>query len=170
MKLDEDYVYPVLTADLPAGLPYSPSNYLYEPLPNYPKDHYANRNRRPWPQEEVTKLILEEFGVDIIRPQQHYLLLKEYKPNKDGEKISSILIPAQSLEDRWHVGLIVAMGPLAFDHKYFPTGAPATFGDWVVYNRVDTLRVDTRKNGAYLFVQDKNVINFATYPLDLMSQ
>jgi hypothetical protein len=125
-------------------IPFSPSNYLYEPHPAYPKDHVYNQNRRPWSREEREQLQIDVTGEYICQPVGFCLMLQEL----DGiETIQGITQDrAGSVGHEWSVAKIIGMGETAFDHYKFPFGARATFNDWVFYRKADTLKTDIRSN------------------------
>lgn len=103
-----------------------------------------NRNRLEWDQSENAKWIQEILGIKVNRPSGHQLLVKIYG-KVDSERIvslknSGIIIPETfSQRDAFssRVGLVLAMGPEAYNPTRFPYGPYCRVGDYVYFARTD---------------------------------
>jgi|SRR5574343_251310 len=140
---------------------FSPSNYLYDPLPYFPKDHFVNKNRRPWSFEEKQDLLKEMFPELGIVPTGFNIILEEINVDSPfrGEN--------DEVYKEWKVGRVIAMGESAWDFLKFPMGARATYNDWVLYHEVDTKRHVIRDSKVFITIKDVHIQHVIDCPIKL---
>lgn len=137
--------YPVVELSYPGG--------IYEPLPDMPKDHWENKNRRVWTLEEKQQLMLDAFGIDGFRPAQHKVCLLEYNPAEH----SHLKMPSGSTAHWWNLGKIISLGRLCFDSRTFACGASATYGDYVMFDARRQNRTKF-KGGHMIVIEDRDIV------------
>lgn len=94
-----------------------------------------------------------------VRPLGARVLIATYM--RPAKTAGGILLTEQTLdEDRWQgkVGLVVALGPLAFkeDEHHIWGDLKPKLGDWVLVNVGDTRKLDMEKNPCR-FVEDVHI-------------
>lgn len=147
--------YPVVDKDC--------SNGIYEPLPQFSKDDWKNKNRIPRTEKEKADLIAEVLGSDCFYPAQHIVMLEEYNPAKD----MAAAINASTISHWWNMGRIVSMGNLAFDKNSFPMGATASYNDYVIFD-MHAQRRTRFNNAAVLLVRDLSIDGIVKDPAEFI--
>ena len=139
-------------------------NYLFEPRPDYPVDHWVNRNRRPWTEEDIHVLALMAFGVDEYIPCKMYMAVEEIDL-KDSSRFH-IIDTDTTMYDKWCIGRIIRLGYECFDTQEFPPeagGATATIGDYIKFNPMNVTRTKFPK-GNLLTMKDVNITGIIESP------
>lgn len=167
-KILTSYIPPVY-ADIIENFTYSKTNYLFEPLPWFEKNHFRNINRRHWTLEERKKLVIDTFGEEICMPTGFNALVLEV-PDRDETNSGLRINKGWSLSQAFSIGKIIALGEAFSDHQKFPFGARATLNDWIIYKKQETSR-QTTSGASFLHVSDfaiLDVINeeFLDYIID----
>lgn len=150
-----EIMYPFVDKDYHGG--------VHHKLDYVSDDHWKNKNRHEWSEEDIEKLMIENFGSDAFSPAQHWLVLAEYNPSED----SIIVEDNMSTAHWWNLGKIINMGPCAFDSKTFPMGATATIGDYVVFNGNGVKRTKF-PIGNMLWLHDTDVFGIVKDPKEYM--
>lgn len=137
---------------------------IYEPLDHYPVSHWKNKNREPKTIEQIDKMVEEAFGVNGFLPAGHQVCLLEFNP-----AAHAILIQTDDNTSHWwNVGKIIALGELCFDSRTFPTGAPGTYGDYVIFDQAGAKRTKFKK-GNMITIPDTNIIYATDDPFKFIS-
>jgi len=138
---------------------------LFRPKPGFPLNHWKNLNRRVWTFDEISKMSIEEFGCDIIEPENIRIHLLEYDIGQAK--------PYQSTEDNpidtWSIGKVMKIGTLAFDSSKFPDGATATYGDWVHFSPINVKRTKFENGARLLTIDDISIIGTIESPLSYIN-
>lgn len=136
---------------------------IYHPLPFWNKDNWRNRNRKEWTDEEKSQLLIDHFGSDGYEPANYKVCLIEFDPtdrtyflDENGEKqyMKDVDLDVRTT---WHVGQIVAMGINAFSSDRFPTGAIASYGDFVQFEGSAAQRIRFM-NYPMVVIDDTNIV------------
>lgn len=94
--------------------------------------HWKFKNKREWTEDEITQLIIDEVGKDIVRPTGFNLLVKLCKL---PEKTAAGLIIPEIMEDQKifysRVARVLDMGPYAYNSEKFPLGPFCYIGDYI---------------------------------------
>lgn len=120
-----------------------------------------------WKDSEVHNLVMEEVGEDIMFATGCKILLKLWVPS---DKKNGYYIPeTMRSNDMSVVGKIIGLGGDAFTDPYrFPSGAPATYGEWVVFRPYEDQKM--KVNGHLVtFVNDDRIQSFTTNPSNVQS-
>ncbi len=108
------------------------------PLPDIPKDHWENKNRHVWTQEQIDKLWRDEVGLFEFNINGCDVLIKPFDRNE-----KATLFHHEKVElDKLYCGKVIKIGRLAFDLACFPKGATCTYGDYVLFSIAECERVD----------------------------
>jgi co-chaperonin GroES (HSP10) len=150
------YIPPVY-ADIIDTYPFSKTNYLFEPLPWFSKDHFRNINRRHWSLEERKNLVTDTFGQEVCMPTGYNALVVEIA-DRDETKGGIIINKSWSLSQAFAIGRIIALGESFSDHQKFPFGARATLNDWIIYKKQETTR-QTTTGASFLHVSDFAILD-----------
>lgn len=142
----------------------SVKNYVFEPRPDLPLDHYKNKNRRDWTEEELHQLAIDAFGVDEFYPTTMYMAVVEVDL-KDSSK-HGIVDTNLNMYDKWLIGRIIRLGEHCFDTREFPPeagGASATINDYIKINPMNVTRTKYPK-GNLLVMKDVNITGTVPNP------
>jgi hypothetical protein len=149
-------IFPVMNRECKNG--------IFEPLSHWSKENWRNRNRRNWTCEELKNLFSDHADIDDRELSKNYILLYNF-PRSASEKDGDLLNTTRFVKDTIFIGKIIKMGNYAFDKGTFPTGAIASYGDWVHYD----LMKSVEKYGAnkqLVLIKDTDIIGLARDPLE----
>lgn len=132
-----------------------------------------HKDRVEWVHTQSYALILEHVGVPMARPSGFRLLIKIYGiEDKQAAKKSSLILPDSTKEkDLWNsrIGLVLAMGPEAYEPHRFPLGPYCDVGDYVYFTRHDSSLCRVKGHNMALLNDDK-VLTVVLNPEDFMNE
>lgn len=120
-----------------------------------------------WEDSEVHDLVMKEVGEDIIFATGAKVLLKLWIP---PTTLNGYHIPeTMRKNDMTVVGKIIGLGGDAFTDPYrFPSGAPATYGEWVIFRPYEDQKI--RVNGHLVtHINDDRIQSFTIMPANVQS-
>ncbi len=120
-----------------------------------------------WKDSEVHELVIQEVGEDIMFATGAKVMLKLWVP---AEMKGNLHLPeTMRSNDLSVVGKIIGLGGDAFTDPYrFPSGAPATYGEWVVFRPYEDQKMKVNDH-LVTFVNDDRIQSFTTAPSKVQS-
>lgn len=101
-----------------------------------------HQDKEEWKNSKSYQLILEHVGIPLVRPSGFRLLIKIFGIEKKSEARKSSIILPDSMKDKdlWNsrLGLVLAMGPEAYDPHRFPYGPYCDVGEYIYFTRHDS--------------------------------
>lgn len=135
-------------------------SYLFNPHPKFSESHWYNKNRHPWSDDEIEDLMKEYFEFTEIQPVKTRILAVMYEPQED----TKMVYPTITTSHYWKMARLLRMGTDAFDSKIFPNGAPATYGDYFIFNSSGVQPIKLRNGKQLLIMHDSNIIVSVPHP------
>jgi hypothetical protein len=128
---------------------------VYEALPHYDENFFTNKNRIDRDLNEVSKNFAEEYEGCCIIPARNKIVVEMYNPRNDR----LFMTRERNNEHVWAIGKILLLGSDCFNSIHFPTGAPATFYDWVVFQSATAKCIKFPKTGKVLgIIEDRDIL------------
>jgi hypothetical protein len=137
----------------------------FRPISGIPLDDWENKNRRLWSQSELDALWQREVGEFEFNVKGCDLFIKPI----DRNEAARLYHYEKKEPGKLFCGQVLKIGRLAFDLACFPTGASATYGDYVMFSIQDCEPCDLGPY-RYFIVNDLDILGVVNDPHSLIKK